>query len=104
MKYLVSAGGWACAASLLPGTAARLPVPCLAVLWPQVVTGGVVSGLGKGISISSIGVLLKSCGLRVTSIKIDPYLVRAAAAAGHAPVECVAGVADDSSLWWARSS
>ena len=34
------------------------------------VTGGVVSGLGKGISISSIGVLLKSCGLRVTSIKI----------------------------------
>ena len=39
-----------------------------------VVTGGVVSGLGKGISISSIGVLLKACGLRVTSIKIDPYL------------------------------
>ena len=30
---------------------------------------------GKGITISSIGVLLKSCGLRVTSIKIDPYLV-----------------------------
>jgi len=41
-----------------------------------VVTGGVVSGLGKGISISSIGVLLKAHGLRVTSIKIDPYLVR----------------------------
>jgi CTP synthase len=40
-----------------------------------VVTGGVVSGLGKGISISSMGVLLRSCGLRVTSIKIDPYLV-----------------------------
>jgi len=39
-----------------------------------VVTGGVVSGLGKGITISSIGVLLKACGLRVTSIKIDPYL------------------------------
>eukprot|EP01138_Halocafeteria_seosinensis_P007164 gb/GECG01007326.1/.p1 GENE.gb/GECG01007326.1/~~gb/GECG01007326.1/.p1 ORF type:complete len:698 (+),score=76.20 gb/GECG01007326.1/:1-2094(+) len=39
-----------------------------------VVTGGVISGLGKGISISSIGVLLKHCGLRVTSIKIDPYL------------------------------
>lgn len=38
------------------------------------VTGGTVSGLGKGITISSIGVILKSCGLRVTSIKIDPYL------------------------------
>ena len=39
-----------------------------------VVTGGVVSGLGKGISISSMGVMLKACGLRVTAIKIDPYL------------------------------
>ena len=39
-----------------------------------VVTGGVVSGLGKGITISSIGVILKAWGLRVTSIKIDPYL------------------------------
>lgn len=34
------------------------------------VTGGVVSGLGKGVTASSIGVLLKNCGLRVTSIKI----------------------------------
>ena len=42
-----------------------------------VVTGGVVSGLGKGISISSLGVLLKASGLRVTAIKIDPYLVSA---------------------------
>jgi CTP synthase len=39
-----------------------------------IVTGGVVSGLGKGITISSIGRILKSSGLRVTSIKIDPYL------------------------------
>ncbi|KAL3849296.1 hypothetical protein ACJIZ3_011178 [Penstemon smallii] len=38
------------------------------------VTGGVVSGLGKGITASSIGLILKACGLRVTSIKIDPYL------------------------------
>ncbi|KAF8726756.1 hypothetical protein HU200_019228 [Digitaria exilis] len=38
------------------------------------VTGGVVSGLGKGVTASSIGVLLKGCGLRITSIKIDPYL------------------------------
>jgi len=34
------------------------------------VTGGVVSGLGKGVTASSIGLLLKACGLRVTSIKI----------------------------------
>ena len=33
-----------------------------------------LSGLGKGVTASSIGVLLKSAGLRVTSIKIDPYL------------------------------
>ncbi|CAL5096511.1 unnamed protein product [Urochloa decumbens] len=39
-----------------------------------VVTGGVASGLGKGVTASSIGVLLKACGLRVTFIKIDPYL------------------------------
>ena len=39
-----------------------------------IVTGGVLSGLGKGITASSIGVLMKSMGLRVTSIKIDPYL------------------------------
>ncbi len=38
------------------------------------VTGGVLSGLGKGVTASSIGVLLKSAGLRVTSVKIDPYL------------------------------
>src|SRR3989337_1862349 len=39
-----------------------------------VVTGGVLSGLGKGISTSSIGVLLKSKGISVTPVKIDPYL------------------------------
>lgn len=39
-----------------------------------VVTGGVISGVGKGILASSTGVLLKAMGLRVTSIKIDPYL------------------------------
>ncbi|MBI3658877.1 CTP synthase [Candidatus Acetothermia bacterium] len=38
------------------------------------VTGGVLSGLGKGVSTSSIGLLLKSRGLQVTAIKIDPYL------------------------------
>merc|ERR1719240_439245 len=39
-----------------------------------VVTGGTVSGLGKGTAISSLGVVLQSAGLRVTAIKIDPYL------------------------------
>ena len=34
------------------------------------VTGGVVSGLGKGVTASSMGVLLQARGLRVTSIKI----------------------------------
>ena len=38
------------------------------------VSGGVVSGLGKGVTASSLGVLLKAAGLRVTAIKIDPYL------------------------------
>merc|ERR1719502_1846105 len=39
-----------------------------------VVTGGTVSGLGKGTTISSIGVVLRSHGIHVTAIKIDPYL------------------------------
>lgn len=38
------------------------------------VTGGVISGIGKGIIASSVGTLLKSCGLHVTSVKIDPYI------------------------------
>ncbi|XP_064472936.1 CTP synthase 1-like isoform X2 [Ornithodoros turicata] len=38
------------------------------------VTGGVISGIGKGVIASSVGTILKACGLRVTSIKIDPYI------------------------------
>ncbi|HNA60199.1 MAG TPA: CTP synthase, partial [Elusimicrobiota bacterium] len=38
------------------------------------VTGGVVSSLGKGIAAASLGRLLKSRGLNVTMIKLDPYL------------------------------
>ena len=38
------------------------------------VTGGVISGIGKGIVASSVGVILKSCNIEVTSIKIDPYI------------------------------
>ncbi len=38
------------------------------------VTGGVVSGLGKGITAASLGRLLKARGLKVTMQKLDPYL------------------------------
>jgi len=38
------------------------------------VLGGVISGLGKGIAAASIGYLLKSAGLKVSIIKLDPYL------------------------------
>ena len=38
------------------------------------VTGGVVSGLGKGISAASLGRLLKERGLRVAAQKLDPYV------------------------------
>ncbi|MEA1870276.1 MAG: CTP synthase (glutamine hydrolyzing) [Euryarchaeota archaeon] len=39
-----------------------------------IVTGGVMSGLGKGITSSSIGRILKGKGYEVTAIKIDPYI------------------------------
>ncbi len=38
------------------------------------IVGGVMSGVGKGITTSSIGIILKARGLNVTSIKIDPYI------------------------------
>ena len=38
------------------------------------VTGGVVSSVGKGINVASIGRLLKSRDLKVTGLKLDPYL------------------------------
>jgi len=38
------------------------------------VTGGVVSSLGKGIAVASIGYLLKKRGLKVTIMKFDPYI------------------------------
>ncbi|KAK0384532.1 hypothetical protein NLU13_8618 [Sarocladium strictum] len=38
------------------------------------VSGGVISGVGKGIIASSVGLLLKTTGLTVTYLKIDPYL------------------------------
>jgi len=38
------------------------------------VTGGVVSSLGKGITAASLGMLLKKQGIRVTVLKLDPYI------------------------------
>jgi CTP synthase len=38
------------------------------------VTGGVASGLGKGITSASLARLLKSRGLRITLQKLDPYI------------------------------
>ncbi len=39
-----------------------------------VVTGGVMSGLGKGITMASIGRILKSRGYKIVPMKIDPYI------------------------------
>jgi CTP synthase len=38
------------------------------------VTGGVISGVGKGVIASSFGTLLNCSGISVTSLKIDPYI------------------------------
>ena len=51
----------------------RVHIPLIAMRY-VIVSGGVLSGLGKGVTASSIGMLLKSLGYRVTALKIDPYL------------------------------
>ena len=38
------------------------------------VTGGVVSSLGKGIAAASLGAILEARGLKVTMLKLDPYI------------------------------
>src|SRR3954471_8051697 len=38
------------------------------------VVGGVMSGVGKGVAASSIATIMKARGLRVTALKIDPYI------------------------------
>src|SRR3989344_7421080 len=38
------------------------------------IIGGVMSGIGKGVTTSSIGTILQARGFRVTAVKIDPYL------------------------------
>ena len=72
------------------------------------ITGGVVSGLGKGITAASLGRLLKARGLKVALQKFDPYLnvdpgtiramcrdgrLMATAADGHAPLILVRSMA-----------
>ena len=47
---------------------------CVPTMKYIVVSGGVISGIGKGVIASSTGLLLRTLGLRVTSIKIDPYM------------------------------
>ncbi|ARF10197.1 CTP synthetase [Hokovirus HKV1] len=54
-----------------------------------VITGGIISGLGKGITSSSIGLLYKSMGINVSCIKIDPYLnIDAGTMSPHEHGEC----------------
>jgi len=52
--------------------------PAIQSIWDRMkyvlVSGGVISGIGKGVIASSTGLLLKTLGLRVTAIKIDPYM------------------------------
>jgi CTP synthase len=48
--------------------------PCLSAMTLSLIPAGVISGVGKGIIASSCGLLLKTAGLAVSSIKIDPYL------------------------------
>ncbi len=38
------------------------------------ITGGVLSALGKGLSGAAIGALLEARGIRVTNVKMDPYI------------------------------
>jgi len=47
---------------------------CRAMVKYIFITGGVLSGLGKGVVTASTGLLLKSLGYNVTAIKIDPYV------------------------------
>ena len=64
------------------GRGSTTPCPDEWVCWQPVVpttrhifvTGGVVSSLGKGLTASSLGLLLRSRGLKVTMQKLDPYI------------------------------
>lgn len=51
-----------------------IDTPCGGGVKYIIVTGGVCSSLGKGVTVSTIGALLRCEGYRVTCVKIDPYL------------------------------
>ena len=53
------------------GEHSTVPMPVVKYVF---VTGGVVSGLGKGITAASLGRLLKARGYKVTMQKFDPYI------------------------------
>ena len=66
---------WSCRAQFVPSRErvnswARKRIAAAPGMKYVLVSGGVVSGLGKGVTASSIGVILKNCGHRVTSVKI----------------------------------
>lgn len=65
----------ASSSSTLPSTSSSQestkPAPAMKYI---LVTGGVISGVGKGVIASSFGTLLNCCGIDVTSIKVDPYI------------------------------
>ena len=50
------------------------PAACLSMTKYVFVTGGVVSSLGKGIAAASLGAILESRGIKVTHLKLDPYI------------------------------
>ena len=58
----------------LPRGAPSLSIRSYPVTKHVFVTGGVASSLGKGITASALGRVLKARGLRVTMQKLDPYL------------------------------
>jgi CTP synthase len=59
---------WGSVIILLSGSAIPMTIKYIFV------TGGVVSSLGKGIAAASLGAILESRGIRVTHLKLDPYI------------------------------
>jgi CTP synthase len=57
-----------------PATAVLMTLPTSSITPLVFVTGGVVSSLGKGIAAASLAAILEARGLRVTMMKLDPYI------------------------------
>lgn len=69
MKYILVSGG-----KRFSFLSFVFSVPSMFSNLDLTLTAGVISGVGKGIIASSCGLLLKTLGLTVSSIKVDPYL------------------------------